>query len=168
MTEKLKLWIGQILLYAALAGVIGVFSRWPVYQHLAPDQAVIKLSLVHQAQLLGECVQQTPEELARLPPNMRAPSRCPRERSPLTVEVDVDGVLAHRQIASASGLSSDGPAAIYRRIEVDAGVHRIAVRLKDNARTDGFDYTLEREIELVPAEILVIDFDSADKRITLR
>ncbi|MGE4071308.1 MAG: hypothetical protein AB7E72_09060 [Lysobacterales bacterium] len=168
MTDKLKLWIGQILLYAALAGVIGVFSGWPVYQHLPPDRAVIKLSLVHQAQLLGDCVQQTPEELARLPPNMRAPSRCPRERSPLTVEVDIDGALTHRQVASASGLSSDGPAAIYRRIEVGAGAHRIAVRLKDNARTDGFDYTLERDIELAPAEILVVDFDAAEKRITLR
>lgn len=168
MKQKINIWIGQITLYAALALVIGVFSHWPVYQHLAPDRAVIKLSLIHQGQLLGECVQQTPEELAKLPPNMRAPSRCPRERSPLTVEVDVDGQLAHRQLAHPSGLSSDGPAAIYRRLEVNAGAHQIAIRLKDNARSAGFDYTLEREITLDPAEILVIDFDSAEKRITLR
>lgn len=168
MSTKIKLWIGQILLYAALAAVIGVFSRWPVYEHLAPDRALIKLSVIHQGKLLGDCVVQTPEELAKLPPNMRAPSRCPRERSPLTVELDLDGQLVYSQTANPSGLSSDGPSALYRRLEVTAGAHHIAVRLKDNARSEGFDYVLDQDISLVPAEILVIDFDSELKRITLR
>ena len=53
-------------------------------------------------------------------------------------------------------------------IEVAAGQHRIGVRLKDNARSEGFDYTLEQDVALAPAEILVIDFDSAHKRITLQ
>jgi hypothetical protein len=168
MTQKLSLWIGQITLYAALAAVIGVFSRWPPYQHLAPDRALIKLSMVHQGQLLGACVQRTPEELARLPPNMRAPSSCPRERSPLTVEIDIDGQLAHRQVAYPSGLSGDGASAIYRRLEVASGAHRIAVRLKDDAHSSGFDYTLEGDVHLKPAQILVVDFDATDRRITLR
>jgi hypothetical protein len=168
MSLKPGIWMGQIALYGALAGVIGVFSQWPVYQHLAPDRALIKLSVVHQGQLLGDCVQQTPEELAKLPPNMRAPSRCPRERSPLTLELELDGQLAERLVAQPSGLSRDGAAAIYRRIEVATGSHHIVVRLKDNARSAGFDYALEQTVTLKPAEILVVDFDAADKRITLR
>jgi len=166
--NKISIWIGQGLLYAAFAAVIGVFSQWPSYQHLAPERALVKLSFSHQGELLGECVEQSLEELAKLPPNMRAPKRCPRERSPVSVEIDIDGVLAHQQVAQPSGLSSDGASAVYQRIEVAAGQHRIGVRLKDNARSEGFDYTLEQDVALAPAEILVIDFDSAHKRITLQ
>lgn len=165
--NKFGVWLGQGLLYAALAVVIAIFSRWPVYQNLAPDLALIKISISHQGQLLGDCVEQSPAELAKLPPNMRAPKRCPRERSPLTVEVDVDGKLVHRQVAQPSGLSSDGAAVIYRRLEVPAGKHHIEVRMKDNARSEGFDYTRSEEVDLAPAEILVVDFDAAERRIIL-
>lgn len=161
-------WGGQILLYGAFAATLAVFSHWPRYQHLAPDRALIKLSFTHQGQLLGKCEALTLEELARLPPNMRAPTRCPRERAPVTVEIDIDGALAHRQTAQPSGLSSDGAAAVYQRLEVSAGRHRIAVRLKDDANTAGFNYSAEEVVTLQPAEILVIDFDSATHRITLR
>jgi hypothetical protein len=99
---------------------------------------------------------------------MRAPTRCPRERSPVTIEVDIDGILAHRQVAQPSGLSRDGAAAIYQRLSVAAGAHRITVRMKDDARSAGFDYTLEETVTLVPAEVLVIDFDPATHRITLQ
>ncbi len=166
--NKIGIWIGQGLLYAAFAAVIGVFSQWPHYQYLAPGRALVKLSFSHLGERLGDCVEMTPDDLARLPPNMRAPTRCPRERSPLTVEIDIDGALAHRQVAQPSGLSRDGAAAVYRRLEVAAGEHRIGVRLKDNARSPGFDYTLEQVVRLEPAEILVVDFDSAQKRITLQ
>ena len=132
-------WLGQALLYAALAAVILVFTRWPVYENLAADRALIKISISHQGKLLGDCVELSPEELARLPPNMRVPRNCPRERSPLTVEVDVDGELAHRQVSQPSGLSSDGAAVVSRRLEVPAGTHEIGVRMKDDARSEGFD-----------------------------
>jgi hypothetical protein len=161
-------WGGQALLYAAFATTLAVFSHWPRYQHLAPDRALIKLSFTHQAQLLGKCEELTAAELDKLPPNMRAPTRCPRERAPVTIEVDIDGVLAHRQVIKPSGLSGDGAAVVYQRLEVAAGRHLIAVRLKDNAHTPGFDYTVEKSVTLEPAEILVIDFDSAKHRITLR
>lgn len=164
----MRTWLGQSLLYAALAAVVGVFSHWPPYQHLAPDQALVKLSFVHHGERLGECQEQSLEELAKLPPNMRAPTRCPRERSPVTVELDIDGVPAYRHVAQPSGLSRDGASAVYHRHEVAAGPHRIAVRLKDNPRSPGFDYVLEEDVDLAAARILVIDFDSAQHRITLR
>ncbi len=165
---NLRAILGQVLLYAAFAAAIGVFSHWPRYQHLAPGLALVKLSLTHQGERLGDCIEQTPAELAKLPPNMRAPTRCPRERSPVTIEVDIDGILAHRETAQPSGLSRDGAAAIYQRLAIPAGAHRIAVRLKDDARSPGFDYTHEEMVTLAPAEILVIDFDPASHRITLR
>ncbi|HQX33516.1 hypothetical protein [Dokdonella sp.] len=165
--NKPLVWMGQAVLYAALAAVILVFTRWPSYQNLPADSALIKLSISHQGKVLGDCVELTPEELAKLPPNMRAPVSCPRERSPLTVEIDVDGELAYRQVAQPSGLSSDGAAVVYHRIEVPAGAHAIEVRMKDDARSEGFDYTRSETVTLAPAEILVVDFDAAERRIIL-
>lgn len=165
--NKPVIWIGQAVLYAALAAVILVFTRWPIYQNLPPDSALIKLSISHQGKLLGDCVELTPEELAKLPPNMRTPKNCPRERSPLTVEIDVDGVQVHRQVAQPSGLSGDGAAVVYHRIEVPAGTHNVVVRMKDDARSNGFDYTRSETVTLAPAEILVVDFDAAARRIIL-
>lgn len=161
-------WIGQVLSYAAFAGTLALFSSWPVYHHLDADQGLIKLSIVHHGQRLQACQENTPEELAKLPPNMRAATRCPRARAPLVVEVDIDGVPVYRQLAPASGLSRDGAATLYHRLAISAGSYRIAVRLRDSARSEGFDYQREASIELRPAQILVIDFNAASRQITLR
>ena len=161
-------WLGQGLLYGAFALFVGVFSHWPAYQHLAGDQALIKLSFNHQGKPVSECTRLSPEELAKLPPNMRAPVRCPRERSPIAVELDIDGQPALRHVAQPSGLSRDGASAVYRRIQVAAGTHQLAVRLKDNVRSSGFDFTREASVTLQPAQILVIDFDPEKGGITVQ
>jgi len=161
-------WLGQLLLYGAFAVVIGVFSRWPEYQHLASDQALVKLSFNHQGKPVGACQRLSADELAKLPPNMRAPLRCPRERSPITVELDVDGAPVLRHVARPSGLSHDGASAVYHRMQVAAGTHQLAVRLKDDVRTSGFDFTREATVTLKPAQILVIDFDPEKGGITLQ
>lgn len=172
MTPKATLpataWLGQFLLYALFAGVIGVFSRWPVYQHLAPDQALVKLSFTHSGKPVGDCVRQSEAELAKLPPNMRAPIKCPRERSPVTVEVDIAGVTALRRSAAPSGLSRDGASAMYQRLVVSAGEQRIAVRLNDDARRAGFTYQRDVTVKLAPAQVLVIDFDAEKGGITFQ
>lgn len=161
-------WAGQALLYGLFALAIGVFSHWPVYRHLAPDAALIKLSLVHAGKPVGDCRPLTPDELAKLPPNMRAPSRCPRERSPVTVELDIDGAPAARATAQPSGLSRDGASALYQRLPVIAGERLIQVRLRDDVRSPGFAYTLERRVTLRPAQVLVIDFEAEKGGITVQ
>ncbi len=161
-------WIGQALLYGVFALIIGVFSHWPTYRHLADDEALIKLSFTHAAQRVDECRKLTKEELAKLPPNMRTPMKCGRERSPIVVEVDLDGKPAIRHVAQPSGLSRDGASSVYRRLTVQAGTHTIAVRLNDNARKTGFDYESEKTVTLAPAQILVIDFDPQRGGITFR
>ncbi len=161
-------WVGQILLYALFAGVVGVFSSWPPYRQLAGDQSLIKLSFSHTGKPVSDCRPQTPEELAKLPPNMRAPVRCPRERSPIVVELDVDGAPAFRHVATPSGLSKDGASSVYHRLALGAGVHRVTVRMKDDARSTGFDHVRDDTVTLVPAQILVIDFDTASQQITVQ
>ena len=161
-------WVGQVLLYALFAVCIGVFSRWPPYVHLGPGQAVIKVSFAHTGKPVGDCRPLTAEELAKLPPNMRAPMKCPRERSPVTVEVDVGGAPVLRRVALPSGLSRDGASAVYQRMQVAAGEQRISVRLNDDVRSSGFTHQREATVTLAPAQILVIDFDAEQGGITLR
>jgi len=155
-----RAWLGQFVLYALFALAIGAFSRWPVYHPIAAGQALIKVSLTHPGKPRGECRAQTEAELARLPPNMRAPMKCPRERSPVTVEVDINGVTVLRRVAPPSGLSHDGASALYQRLVVPAGEQRIAVRLNDDVLRTGFTYEREATVKLAPAQVLVIDFDA--------
>ena len=157
---------GQVVLYGAFAAFIGYFATDPKFSQIPDDVAVIKVSFSH----LGdrECRKRTPEELAKLPPNMRAPMKCPRERSPVTVEVDLDGTPAVRAVAPPTGLSRDGASAYYQRLAVPAGERRVAVRLRDDARSERFAYEVESTVKLAPAQVLVIDFDAGKGGITFQ
>jgi hypothetical protein len=155
-------WAAQVLLYAAFAAVIAVFSQWPPYHPIDAGQALLKISFLHHGQRLEACVEQTPEELAKLPPNMRAPTRCPRERAPVTIEVDVDGQSVFVATAAPSGLSRDGAASVYRSIPVAAGEHRVQVRMRDSVRASGFDHVRDDIVRFDPLQVRVIDF-SAEK-----
>ena len=148
----------QAVAYAAFVAVVGYFSTSPPYRHLPPDEAVVKLSLRHSGQRKEPCHERTPEELARLAPNMRAATVCPRERANVAVQVTMNGRPLFDVVATPSGLSRDGASAIYRRAAVPAGDHRLVARLADTA--DGkVGYTAERTVTLKPGRVLVIDFD---------
>ncbi len=157
MVKKSVSLIGQIILYGAFAAFIGYFATNPRYEHLAADKALLKISLSHFGE--QECRDRTPEELARLAPNMRKKQECQRERSPLTLEVDLDGQALYRGVIAPTGIRKDGIAAVYQRFEVPAGEHKLAVRLNDNTRIQGFPYSKEATLQLKPAQIVVVDFN---------
>ncbi len=150
--------LGQIAAYALFAAVIGYFSLAPAYTHLDPGLALVKLSFSHAARLKGECRRLTPEELAKLPPNMRRPLDCPRERLPVVVELALDGRPLYRAELPPGGLARDGTATVYRRFAVEPGRHVLAARLRDSARAEGFDYERTAEIELRAGQNLAVDF----------
>jgi hypothetical protein len=151
--------VAQSVLYALFAATIGWFSFNPRYRHLEPDQALLKLSFSHPGQLREECRRRSAEELAKLPPNMRQALDCPRERSPVTVELALDGEVVTREVVEPAGLSRDGPSTLYARFVVPAGEHRLAVRIDDSVRDPGFNHVREEEVELAAGRILVVDFD---------
>jgi hypothetical protein len=159
-------WLGQILLYGLFALAIGVFSQWPHYRHLEPDQALVKLSFVRVGKPVGDCRKLSDEELAKLPPNMRTPTVCPRERSPLTVQLAIDGQAVLERSAPPSGLKRDGASAMYERIVVPAGERHIAVQLSDDVRARESPYRREETVRLAPGQVLVIDFDAEKGGIT--
>jgi len=158
---RLARWVAQFLCLAAIGGLIGLLSVAPAYTHRAPGAADIKLSLSHGAPRV-DCRQRTAEEIARLPPQMRRPNAGPRQRLPLRVVFRLDGTMLLDIALPPGGLAGDGPSRLYRTFPVSAGPHHLAVYLRDTARESGFDYTLERTVEVAPGQNLVIDFQPAD------
>ena len=148
----------QAVLYAAFVAFIGYFSTSPRYTHLPPGDALLKLSFSHAGARKEPCRERTPEELAKLAPNMRAQTVCARERAPVIVEVALDGVPLFRVVAPPSGLAKDGASTVYRRVPVTAGQHRISARLADGP--DGaFNYSSDTTVDLAAGRVVVIDFD---------
>jgi hypothetical protein len=157
----------QALLYAAFAATLGYLSTSPAFEPLPPGHALIRLSLNHAGQRKVACRTRSAEELAKLAPNMRAAEDCPRERAPVRVKVDLDGVAMTEIVATPAGLSRDGASVAYRRIPVAAGTHRLKVSLADDA-AGTFDRVREEEVRLEPGRVLVIDFEPGRGGIVLR
>jgi hypothetical protein len=157
-------WLGyalQAVCYGAFMAVVGYFSTSPEYVALPPGEALVKLSLQHAGQRREACRERTAEELAKLAPNMRAAQVCSRERSPVTVAVEMDGKPLFTVVAPPTGWSRDGASTIYRRVAVPAGAHRFVARLSDTA--DGqHGFVREHAQDLPPGRVLVIDFDAKE------
>jgi hypothetical protein len=166
--RKLASIAGQAVLYALFGAAIGFFSTHPRYRHLPDDQALLKLSFSHPGQLKAECRKRTPEELAKLPPNMRNPLDCSRERSPVTVELALDGSVIARRVVPPAGVSKDGPSTVYARFAVPAGEHRLTVKLNDSVRAPGFNFTHDEQVRLAPGQIVVVDFNPEKGGIVIR
>jgi hypothetical protein len=120
--------------------------------------AEVKISLSHAAARVEPCVQLTPQEIAQLAPNMRRSQTCERKRVPLVLELEIDGVIIRRLEVAPSGLWEDGPASVYERFELAPGEHHVAARLRDTARSEGWDYTHSEKVVLEAGRYLTITF----------
>ncbi|HQR53575.1 MAG TPA: hypothetical protein PLZ79_09925 [Burkholderiales bacterium] len=152
-------WIGSAGVFAVFALGIGYLSASPRYQHLPPEQAMIRLSVSQPGLPLGECRRLSEAELAARAPNMRKPEECPRERAPLSIRLVVDGAVIYQDTIRPSGWRRDGSSAIYLRLPVIAGTHRIEAAVNDDATVAGFAFMREAEVTLEPGQLLTIDFD---------
>jgi len=150
-------YFGQACAYALFAALLGYFSTSPAYQQLPDDYALVKLSFSHAAQRKHPCRERSAEELAKLARNMRIAKDCPRERSNVVVELEMDGQPLYHVVLPPSGLAHDGVSSVYRRLPVRAGTHRFVVRLKDTEQ-GGFGYVREESVSLEAGRVLVIDF----------
>lgn len=157
--NKAVSYAGQALGYTAFCAALAYFSTSPVYRHLPPDGALVKLSLQHAGQRKEPCRERSAEELAKLAPNMRVATVCGRERVPVAVEIALDGKPLVSAVVPPSGLSKDGSSTLYRRANVTAGSHTVVAKLKD-APTGDFNYVKEITIDLKPGAILLLDFDA--------
>ncbi len=158
----------QALLYAAFALVVGYFSTSPPFRLLADDEALLRLSLMHPGRPKGDCRTRTPEELAKMSPQMRTPLDCPRERSPVLVRVELDGRTVIDASFAPAGLRRDGASAGYRRLPIRAGQHTLRVQLNDDARRSDFPYERVETLDVQPGQIVLIDFNPGKGGLLIR
>jgi hypothetical protein len=157
MIRALRL-LGQFVVIAALFAGVAWLSDRPTYRQIPEGTGVMMLSFVHSADRRGECRRLSPEEIAKLPPNMRRVQDCPRARRPIYVELDLDGRNVYRASLPPTGIAGDGPSRVYQRFVLPARKYDIAVRMRDTARAEGFDHERHDKIDFAPDQLFVIDY----------
>lgn len=150
-------YVGRAILYALFGAFVVYFSTSPTYRHLQPDEGLLRLSFRHPGKVAADCRARSPEELAKMPPQLRAQMDCPRERSPVKVRVELDGNLLFDETYQAAGLQKDGAASGYFRMPIPVGEHRVSVQFNDDVRVDGPTFTGERSIAVQPGQVVLID-----------
>ena len=156
--DKLTRYLGQALLYALFFVPLVFITQQPLHQHLAPDMAVLKIAVRHAGQIIGECTPVSAADSAKRAVNMQRTEICPRERSPLQLELILDGDTLYRASVPASGLHNDGVSSMYRRFNVPAGPHHVQLLMNDDLAVEGFNWQLEQDIHLRPAQVMVARF----------
>ncbi len=151
-------WLGRFAAVALVFAGAVALSNWPAHRSLPEGVGVLTLSFSHGAE--RACRPATPEELAALPPNMRRPEICPRERPPIAVELDIDGARAFAADIAPSGIGRDGPSRVHESFVLPAGEHEIAVRLRDRPGEE-FGWQGARTVRIGPADHRVVDFRAA-------
>jgi hypothetical protein len=155
---------GQLIAYVAFFVLVAALSVRPELRLLGDQQAIVSLSFSHAAQRIGECQRLSREELMALPPNMRKPDRCPRERHLLQVRLTMDSQTLYEAALAPTGLWSDGKATAYQRFGVPAGTHQFSVRMNDSGVPGQVDFENTATISVQPGQNLVVFFDPASQK----
>ena len=149
----------QAINYTVFMALIWYFATAPSVRIIAEDQAMITIAFAHAGELREPCRKLSSEELAELPPNMRKLDDCPRERSPVTIEASLDGAPIYSDVLQPAGLFDDGGVDVYFSKKIPAGSHSLILKMNDSVRIEGFNHTLEQQVEIRPAHILLVAFD---------
>jgi hypothetical protein len=144
--------LAQAIAYGLFVALVGAFSVWPGYRLLDEQEAIVSLTFSHAAQRVAECRRLSQEELNALPPNMRKPDECPRERHQVHVDMRLDDSLVY----------SD------RRTTTDAGEYALFIGMNDSGSGDGYDYERRQDVTIVPGQNLVITFDDMQKTFVIK
>ena len=59
-----------------------------------------------------------------------------------------------------TGLWNDGESNVYKRMVIPAGKQKLFIGMIDSRREEGFDYSLEQEIDVAPVQQVVVEVDS--------
>ena len=157
----------EILAWVGFAVVVGLLSVWPRYNMVDAENAIITVTFAHAAQRVGECRILTQEELNKLPPNMRKPSDCPRERHVVRFEMRSGDRVLYEDILLPSGIWSDGKSNIYQRVIIPAGRHDVFVGMNDSGGESGFDYETRASLDVAPGRNVVVQFDPESQQFSV-
>ncbi|MBF0383198.1 MAG: hypothetical protein HQL69_19420 [Magnetococcales bacterium] len=156
----------QGIAYTVFCLIIFYLSTAPAYNYLQPDQAEIKLAFKHASQRLYACKKLTRAELKKLPPNMRKPKDCPRERAIVQVIINLDGKKIADEKFVPPGLHQDATVFAYSKLPLPIGDHVLSVEMRDSGREEGHDYAKQEHISITPGQAVVIGFDSVNQELT--
>ena len=135
------------------------FSNWPGITLRDSEQSILSLTFSHAGQRVHECRKLTQAELDELPPNMRKPEDCQRERHPVDVVFSVDDTVLYQESLPPTGIWGDGKITVYKRILIAEGERRIFIGLRDDNGQE-YDYEYTNALTFEAGQHLVIDFDS--------
>ena len=149
----------QAINYTVFMALIWYFATSPSIRILEEDEAMITIAFAHAGESREPCRRLSQEELAKLPPNMRKPEDCPRERSPVVIQALLNGETLIDETLQPPGLFKDGGVNVYFNGKIPAGSHHFEIRMDDSVRKEGFDHTFEQDINIKPAQILLVNFN---------
>ncbi|MBF0125100.1 MAG: hypothetical protein HQL60_07175 [Magnetococcales bacterium] len=152
-------WMGQAIAYTAFCLPLYFLSDQPSYRYLQPHESEIKLAFKHAGVPVEECHKRTADELQKLPANMRAAMSCSRERSPITIDILLDGKNITTHTFRPPGVHKDGSTFVYGKFSVPSGSHRMDLQMEDNVRNPGVDHTFSRQVQLRPGQVFLIGFN---------
>jgi len=159
---------GQFAVILLLFSGVAVFANWPVYRQIPLGSAIVVLTFVHGADRKADCRRLGPEEIAKLPPNMRKVQDCPRGRRPIYVELELSGRALFAASLPPTGIAGDGPSRVYQRFAIPAGSYDVVARMRDTARAQGFDHQRAERVTLVVDQMFVVDFRSESGEFVFR
>ena len=148
----------QAFNYTVFMGLIWYFASAPSFQVLEDNQSVITMAFSHTGKLREPCRSLSQEELNKLPPNMRKLDDCPRERSPVLIEMKLDGEVLYDVELAPQGLFGDGGVNVYFSKKIPAGDHLFEIKMDDSVRIDGFEHHFEKVIRIEASRILLVEF----------
>ena len=149
----------QAFNYTIFMALIWYFATSPSVRVIEDDEAMITVAFGHAGETRAECRKLSQEELMKLPPNMRKPEDCPRERSPIIIEAMLDGKIIYSKTMLPPGIFNDGGVNIYYNSKVPAGKHTFEIKMDDSVRKQGFNHQLAQDIDIKPAQILLVEFE---------
>lgn len=149
----------QAFNYTIFMAFIWYFATSPSVTVIEADKAMITVAFAHAGETRQKCRRLSQEELMKLPPNMRKPEDCPRERSPIIIEAMLDGKKVFSETMLPPGIFNDGSVNIYYNSKVPAGQHMFEIKMDDSVRKEGFNYRLTQDIDIKPQQILLVDFE---------
>jgi hypothetical protein len=153
-------YLAQALLYALFFVPLVYFSHLPTHRHMDDDMAVLKVAIRHPGEIIGECTSVVAGKGHGMRPAamQQVTEICPRERSPLRLELILDGKTLYRETVPATGLHRDGISSMYQRFTVPAGSHHLQMRMNDDVAVDGYTWKFDQDIQLQPAQVMVASF----------
>ncbi|MFA9421219.1 MAG: hypothetical protein ACERLB_13795, partial [Gammaproteobacteria bacterium] len=117
----------QAFNYSVFMALIWYFATEPPIRVLADDEAMMTIAFAHAGELREACRKLSSEELQALAPNMRKAEECPRERSPVLIEVLVNEQRLYAETFDPPGLFRDGSIDVYYRVKISAGEHYVVI-----------------------------------------